>query len=222
MENQINKAAIIIGATGLVGNNLLKILLDDSTFQTIKIFVRNTTGISNPKLEEHVINFEELEKYKEKITGDVLFSCLGTTLKQAGGKEGEFKVDYTYQYNFAKISSNNKVRDYVLVSSPGANKKSMFFYTRIKGQLEDAVSKLNFETFSFIRPSVLVGQRKIKRKNEEVSAKIIDGISRVIPPLRKYSSIKGETVAKAMLNIYNSPKKERITIYELGKIKEFV
>jgi len=172
----MNKTAIIIGATGLVGANLLSQILKDNTFSKVKIFVRRTTGIIHEKLEENIIDFDKIEEIKEKISGDVLFSCLGTTLKQAGSKSKQYMVDFIYQHEFAKHASENGVSEYFLVSSAGANPKSIVFYSRIKGELEEAVKELKFSKISIMQPSVLSGERKISfnHKNRHNICKIED------------------------------------------------
>ena len=127
----MNKTAIIIGATGLVGNNLLQQLLLDNDFSSVKIFVRRATGISHSKLKEFIIDFDKLELSKSDISGDVLFSCMGTTLKQAGSKSMQYKVDFTYQYQFAKLADENGVPDYLLISAASSSSKSKIFYSRM-------------------------------------------------------------------------------------------
>ena len=138
------KTAVVIGATGLVGSELVALLLADSRFETVKVFVRRSTGRQHPKLEEHLVNFDAVETWKEQLTGDVLFSAMGTTLKQAGSKDAQYKIDYTYQYNVAKAAAENGVPQYVLISSAGASPKSRIFYSRMKGELEESVKKLTF------------------------------------------------------------------------------
>lgn len=121
------RTALVIGATGLVGNQLVEQLLANDQFSAVVIFVRRTTGLQHNKLREHIISFEQPESWDHLVKGDVLFSALGTTLKQAGSKETQFKVDFTYQYQFAEVAATNGIATYVLVSSAGANEKASFF-----------------------------------------------------------------------------------------------
>ena len=104
------KTAIVIGASGLVGSYITLKLLDDIRYDKVKVFVRNSLDISHVKLEEHVIDFDKIEIWKEYLTGDELFSALGTTIKKAGSKEAQYKVDYTYQFDVAKAASENRVK----------------------------------------------------------------------------------------------------------------
>ncbi len=214
----MNKTAVIIGATGLVGKKLLLQLLADQTFATVKIFVRKPTGIKHPKLQEHIINFDELEDVKSDVTGDVLFSCLGTTLRQAGSKDKQFKVDFTYQYQFAQAASENRIPAYVLISSASADAGSMLFYTKIKGQLEDAVKKLDFDKITIVQPSVLEGDRNEERMGEKMGASIINAMGKILPFLKKYRSISGEQVAKAMIHFYKQPAETMVTTKKLGEL----
>ena len=214
----MNKTAIIIGATGLVGSKLLQQLLADDAFAEVKIFVRRATGIQHPKLAEHIINFDQFAGVRNQVTGDVLFSCLGTTLKQAGSKEKQFKVDFTYQYEFAQAASENGIPAYVLVSSASADASSMLFYTKIKGQLEDAVKKLDFDKTIIIQPSILEGDRDNERLGEKIGATIINSLGKILPFLKKYHSISGEQVAKAMIYFYKEPGDDRVVVKKLGEL----
>ena len=118
--------AIVIGATGATGRELIKNLLQNSVIKHILVFTRKKLDVSSPKLDVRLINFAEIDKYRNIINGDILFSALGTTLKDAKSKTKQFEVDYTYQYNLAKISSENNVKTLSLVSSSGANENSLF------------------------------------------------------------------------------------------------
>ncbi|MBI9068113.1 MAG: oxidoreductase [Salinivirgaceae bacterium] len=201
-----NKTAIILGASGLVGNELLMQLIRDDYFSLIKIFVRKTLGEKSNKIEEHIINFDDPESWKEKVVGDVLFSAFGTTIKKAGSKELQYKIDYSYQYQMAAIAKNNGVKSFVLVSSGGANSKSKIFYSRIKGELDCSVSKLGFENLAIIKPSILVGERKEFRFGERMAIKLGIFISK-LPGVKKYRPIRAEDVAMAMIKAFKSNKK---------------
>jgi len=197
----MKKTALIIGATGLVGRQLLHFLLDDTHFEKVKTFSRRSLNISHPKHMEFIVDFENIDKWKKDLKGDVLFSALGTTLKQAGGKAEQYKVDYTYQFEVAKASAENGVSQFVLVSSLGANPRSKIFYSRMKGELDEAVRALPFNTIFIVRPSALKGERDEKRKGEEVMIKATGWFTRWLPFLKKYKPIEAESVAKAMINI---------------------
>lgn len=164
----MGQIANVIGATGLVGHELLVQLLDCAEFEKVRIFVRRTTNIVHPKLEEQIIDFDNIESWRNLVKGDVLFSTLGTTIKTAKTKENQYRVDFTYQYEFAKAAAENAVPTYLLVSSMGADPKSSVFYSRIKGELEDAVAKLPFQKLFIIRPSILDGDRQEERAGEKV------------------------------------------------------
>ena len=136
--------ALVLGATGATGRELVNQLLKNDSFSHVSIFVRNSPNISHEKLSINTINFSKISEYKSQIKGDVLFSALGTTKKDAGSSEQQFLVDYTYQYKFAEMAYENGVTTYSLVSSNGANKDSFFFYPKIKGALEEKVKSLDF------------------------------------------------------------------------------
>ena len=216
----MHKTAILIGATGLVGNQLLHKILLDTTFSLVKIFVRRPTGITHEKLQEKIIDFKNIERIKKEITGDVLFSCLGTTLKQAGGKAAQYEVDYTYQYQFARFAGENGVEAYLLVSSTSANSNSMFFYSKIKGKLEDAVKKLGFKRIVILQPSVLSGERKKERFGEKIGADLVNALSKIFPFLKKYRSISGDKVASALISYYKEIGQDRIEVYKLDEIHQ--
>ena len=193
------KTALVIGATGLVGRELVQQLLQDDRFDKVIVFVRRTTGISQPKLQEHLIDFDAPESWQHLVKGDVLFSALGTTIKQAGSQTAQYKIDYTYQYNFAKAAALNGVSTYVLISSAGANAASRIFYSRMKGELEEAVKMLAIPHIHIIQPGLLTGDRQEFRLGEKIAEPIVAAIT-VLPPLRKYRPIHARTVARAMIN----------------------
>lgn len=213
----MNLTANVIGATGLVGKQLVSQLLENEHFGKVLIFVRRDSGLSHPKLEQLIVDFADEKTWAKKLTGDVLFSALGTTLKQAGSKAKQYEVDFTFNLNFAQKAKANGIENYVLVSSIGANSKSALFYTRIKGELDDTVANLGFENLTILRPSYLSGERDEKRWMEELSLPVVGFVTKLI--LKKYRPISGETVAKAMINGVLKPHPEK-TIWEADEVFE--
>ena len=195
----MGKVANIIGSTGLVGHQLLTQILDHPEFEKVRIFVRRASGISHPKLEEQIIDFDFPENWRHLVKGDVLFSTLGTTIKTAKTKENQYRVDFTYQYEFAKVASENGVSAYLLVSSLGANPKSSVFYSRMKGELEDAVAKLPFRKLVIIRPSILDGDRQEKRAGEKVGLILSRFVTRFI--LKVYKPTPVNLLASKMISL---------------------
>ncbi len=193
------KTAIVIGATGYVGSRLVELLLRDSRFEQVTALVRKSLGLANAKLEEHVVDFDRPDTWKKLVAGDVLYSAMGTTLKAAGSKDAQYKIDYTYQYEIAKAAAVHNVPIYVLVSAAGADPGSKIFYSRMKGELERDVKKLPFETIHIIRPGMLGSGRKEVRGGEQVGIGVMKVIS-MIPGLGNLKPIDGKEVAQAMIN----------------------
>ena len=208
------KTAIVIGATGLIGKHLTNLLFDNPDYSTVKVFVRRSLNTSNPKLEEHLVNFDKIDNWKSIITGDDLFSAMGTTIRKAGSKEAQYKIDVTYQYEFAKTAAENGVSSYFLVSSSGANAKSKLFYMRIKGELEEKVKLLPFNKIRIFRPSLLIGERDEKRFGEKAAERLLKIVVPLFPFLKNQRPIEGEKVARAMIVSANEDDKERIKIFE--------
>lgn len=195
----MGKTALVIGATGLVGEQLVLKLIDHTEFEKVVVFGRSKLGLNNPKLEERVIDFDQPESWKDLVKGDVAFSSLGTTIKTAKTKENQYRVDYTYQYEFAKAASENGVPAYLLVSSLGADTKSSIFYSRMKGELDEAISKLLFQKTVIVRPSILDGNRKEKRPAEKVSLAIMRFLSKII--LKKYRPTPVDLLTDSMIKL---------------------
>jgi uncharacterized protein YbjT (DUF2867 family) len=193
------KTAIVIGATGLVGRQLTELLLKDTRFEKVKVLGRRSTNIMHDKLEEHIVTFDEPDDWKKLVTGDVLYSVLGTTLRTAGSKEAQYKIDYTYQYKIAKMAAANEVPEYVLISSAGSSPNSKIFYSRIKGELERDIQKLPFETIHILRPGMLEGSRETVRTGERIGIGVMKVLSQ-IPGLKRLQPIHARNVAQAMIN----------------------
>lgn len=190
--------ALVIGATGATGKDLVNQLLQDKDFEEVTIFVRKPVNIQNEKLKVHVVNFENPEEWKSKVKGDVAFSCLGTTLKAAGSKEAQRKVDFDYQYEFAKAAKENNVDDYILVSAYGASPKSKIFYSKMKGELEEAVKKLHFEKITIFKPGML--ERKDSDRTGEVLGSRIIKFANKLGLLESQKPLPTDVLAKAMIN----------------------
>lgn len=216
----MNKTAIVIGATGLVGKQLVEILFTNKEYQTVKVFSRRSAGLANEKLEEHLVDFDKFENWKDDVSGDVLFSSMGTTIKQAGSKDAQYKVDYTYQYQVAKAAAENGVKQLVLISSLGANPKSSIFYSRIKGELDQAVEKLSFKSVCVLRPSALIGDRPEERAGEKTMIKTTEFFSKILPFLKKYKPIDATIVAAAMVNVVNQYGEKKYSIFNNSELFE--
>ena len=189
---------LLIGATGATGSDLLKLLLDDDEVESVDIFVRRNTGVEHPKLTVHVINFEKPEEWSHLVKGDVLFSCLGTTRKDAGSKAAQWKVDYDYQYSFAKAARENGVECYVLVSAMNASSKSLFFYSRIKGKLDEDVTNLGFPKLLIFKPPSLI-RKESDRKMEKMGVKVIGFFNR-LGLMKSLKPMSTDALAKKMLD----------------------
>ncbi|MBL3549056.1 uncharacterized protein YbjT (DUF2867 family) [Chryseobacterium rhizosphaerae] len=190
--------ALVIGATGATGKDLVNQLLNDKDFEEVDIFVRKPVDIENERLKVHVVNFEKPEEWKEMVKGDVAFSCLGTTLKDAGSKEAQKKVDFDYQYEFAKAAKENNVEDYILVSAYGASPKSKIFYSKMKGELEEAVRQLHFNKITIFKPGML--ERKNSGRTGEVLGSRIIKFANKLGLLESQKPLPTDILAKAMIN----------------------
>jgi len=210
--------ACVVGATGLVGLNIVKILLEREDVSEVRTFVRRLSGLSHPKLHELIVDFEIPENWRDLVNGDVLFSALGTTLKAAGSKSAQYKVDHDYQLEFAKAASQNNVSTFVLISSVNADAHSSFFYLKMKGELENEIKKLNFKSTKILRPGPLKGHRENPRLGETILTGLLDHVPTfLVGPDKK--PIEGERVAKVAVKVALE-KKSGINYFEAGNIWE--
>jgi uncharacterized protein YbjT (DUF2867 family) len=210
-----NRHALLLGATGATGQKLLKLLLEDSNFDKVTIFVRREVKIKHEKLNVHVIDFSKLNEYKELVKGDVLFSALGTTLKVAGSKDKQFLVDYTYQFEFAKLAKENGVSTYSLISSLGAKESSPFFYPKIKGKLEESVKLLDFKTIQIFQPPSLIRQAELMRSGEWVTVCLFHKLNS-IGLLKSFKPMSVAILASKMIR--ESYLENKITTYKPSEI----
>ncbi|MEI6753111.1 MAG: NAD(P)H-binding protein [Paludibacter sp.] len=211
------KKAIVIGGTGMVGIELVKLLLENNDFSEVVSLVRRASAIVHPKLNELLIDFDKPETWKHFITGDVLFSTLGTTMAQAKTKEAQYKVDFTYQFAVAEIASQNGIPVYVLVSSAGADSKSAVFYSSMKGKLDKAVQLLPFKVISILRPGQLDGNRTEHRTGEKIALSVVYALNK-LGILQKYRPIQAMDVAKAMITASTKSFSGIYTLNEVHKL----
>lgn len=212
--------AILFGATGLVGNLLLEELINSGNYKTIRIFVRQATGVSEPSVEEIITDFSVPESYLSKVTGDELFICTGTTIKKAGSIANVEKIDRDLPAIVAEAAFKNGVKKIAVVSSIGADTSSKNYYLRIKGEMEERILKLGFAKTVIVRPSILLGERKEKRAGEIVGKAVMKAIQPVFTgKFRKYRPIHGRDVAKAMISLLQ--KETGKTVFESDELKKF-
>ncbi|HBV88599.1 MAG TPA: oxidoreductase [Desulfosporosinus sp.] len=214
----VGKSALLVGASGLVGGELLNCLLNGTEYSRVLIFVRKPTGLKHLKLEEHLIEFNNLPYYKEFFEVNDVFCCLGTTIKKAKSQAAFKKVDVEYPLELAKLAKEMKVEKFLVISSMGANPKSPVFYSRMKGLLEEELKMISIKSLHIFRPSLLLGDRKEFRIGESISAYLTKGISFIfIGPLKKYKPIDAKRVAKGMYKAAQS-RSEGIFTYLSNEI----
>jgi uncharacterized protein YbjT (DUF2867 family) len=197
-----NKSALLIGASGLVGGNCLNFLLSDSYYNKVIILLRKLLPVKNEKLEQHIIDFDNLDNYLHLINANDIFCCLGTTIKKAGSQESFRKVDFDYPYKIAKIASGNSSQQFLIITALGANPKSSIFYNRVKGEVEEEIKKLSFNGIHIFRPSLLLGNRQESRIGEKVGIIMSKMVSPIlIGSLKKYKPVETKAVAFSMIEI---------------------
>jgi uncharacterized protein YbjT (DUF2867 family) len=191
--------ALIVGSTGLIGNQLVELLLDDDRYTQVTAIARTSLPFSHPKLKLIIADFDSIESQKEKLVADDIFCCLGTTIKSAKSKEAFRKIDFDYPLLIAKLTKALGAKQFLLVSALGANKASSVFYNKVKGEIEEAISSIGFESCHVFRPSLLLGSRIEKREGERSMQKIFSAVGFLIP--KKYKAIESIKVARGMLAI---------------------
>ena len=205
--------ALVIGSTGATGTELTKQLIEHEEFTEVRVFVRNVPKINHPKLNVHKVDFNEISSWSDQLTGDVLFLAMGTTLKTAGSKEAQYKVDVTYQYEVAKAAAKNNVSKLILVSSVGASSNSIFFYPKIKGKLEEMVKKLNFKSICILRPPVIDRGESMMRPTERKTIAFIKRLNK-FGLLVSQKPITSFFLARKMVELVNKETINKTIILE--------
>lgn len=195
--------AVVIGASGLIGNNLVRELLREDVFKKVRVLVRREINIIHPKLQQEIVDFNDINDYTGKFGfGDVIFCCIGTTQKKVkGNKEVYTRIDFDIPVNAARMGIVNQFKKFLIVSSIGANENSINFYLKLKGKTENALQQFPFESLSIFRPSILLGDRNEIRPGEKIMQSIMKAASVVfMGSLKRYRAIDASVVAKAMVN----------------------
>ena len=211
------RTAIIIGATGLTGKHITRCLLETDDYSQVIVFTRRALDFEHEKLRNHVVNFDQIDDWSQLIQGDDIFSAMGTTLKQAGSKEAQYKVDYSYQAGVIEAAAANHVKRLFLISAPNANEKSTVFYSRIKGELDRFVSGLGFATLVLFKPSIIKGERVDQRVGEKIGGLFLNATS-WIPAMSKWRPISGEQLGSAVVNCAIRPLAPGIHNIQLDEI----
>ncbi|PLT30462.1 NAD-dependent epimerase/dehydratase family protein [Peribacillus deserti] len=212
------RTALIAGASGLIGSELMHLLLNSNEYAEVISLVRTPQHIKHPKLKERIIHFDELKTYEDSLTADDVFCCLGTTIKNAKTREAMYKVDVEYPVSLAQLAYNRGAEQFLIVSSMNANPDSFIWYSKIKGELELKIRKVPFHSVSIFRPSLLLGSRKEFRLGERIGTVLYSAVGILFQgPLKKYRAIHAKTVALAM---YKSAaaKEAGVTVFSSEEI----
>ena len=212
----MGRIALVAGSTGLIGHQLLNLLLDDMNYEKVIAISRQSLDIQNNKLANVVCELNQLKDHAAELKADAVFCCLGTTIKKAKTQEAFRAVDYDAPIELAKLMKENGDGQYLLISALGANKTSRIFYNRVKGEVEEAIREVGFKCYHIFRPSLLLGDRTEHRSGEE-AAKVFYKIFGWLIPL-KYKGIESTKVAKAMVDVANKNSTGNF-IYESDQIQ---
>jgi uncharacterized protein YbjT (DUF2867 family) len=215
------KSALLFGASGLVGSHVLNQLISNNNYSKIKLFVRSSINISDPKIEIIQTDFNNLENHREDIKGDDCFFCIGTTKKNSPDKNEYKRVELEVPKQIAQIAKSNLVNSFVFISSGYADPKSSGDYLKFKGEVEEELKRLNFTKLGIMRPSFLLGDRKEKRIGEKIGIFVFKLLSPLfLGPLKKMKPIHSAIVAKAMIAITQNDSSK--TIFESNEISEII
>ncbi|HEY3405674.1 MAG TPA: oxidoreductase [Ohtaekwangia sp.] len=212
------KTALLVGSTGLIGGQLLQLLLNSDRYKKVIALVRQDVLTPHPKLDQIVVDFSKLSERATQFRADDIFCCLGTTMAKAGSKENFYQVDFYYPLLLAKTNFIAGAKQYLLVSALGADKNSGIYYNRVKGEVEEAILDVGYETVHIFRPSLLLGPRTEQRTGEDAAKTLYKIFGFLIP--EKYKAIDSAKVASAMLTCASRDDKG-VFIHESKDLQKF-
>jgi uncharacterized protein YbjT (DUF2867 family) len=216
----MSRLAIIAGSSGLVGTELLHQLCASKEFSAVKLLVRRPSGFIHAKVQEFIVDFDHVETFAEHITGDVFFSCLGSTKAKTPDKRRYYQIDHDFPVRMAEAAKANGMKQFHLISAVGANPSSSNFYLKMKGETERDIAAVSFPSTHIYRPAFLDGNREERRMLEKIGLAIFRAINPLmIGGLKKYRSIKARDVAKAMIQ-QSLKDKTGVHYYESNQVQE--
>ena len=214
------KTAIIFGSTGLIGSQLLNILLEDNEYSTVRVVVRSPISLAHKKLEIVINDLTDIRTLEKNISGDCCFFCIGTTKSQTSNKSEYRRIEYDIPVLIASIAKKNNINYFLYVSSLGSNPNTNNIYLKNKGEVEVKLKSLNFKQLSIVKPSILLGKRSKFRLGEFLSQRIFIFLSFLfVGPLKKAKPINSKQVAKAMALIAKNSNSQ--IIYESDVLQNF-
>ena len=200
------KTAVVLGATGLIGQHLVQELLQNEFFSKVRILVRRPIPLQHAKADIQIVNFRDEKDIAARLDiGDVIFCCVGTTRRKVKGNKTEYrKVDYDIPIITARLGVQHGFNQYLLVSAIGANPLSANFYLQLKGCVEEDVAAFPFESIHIFRPSMLLGKREEFRLGERIGHAVMKGFSFLLAGAwRRFKPIQAAQVAHAMVEAAN-------------------
>lgn len=214
----MTRTALVAGASGLVGGHVLRRLLEDKDYERVTSFGRHELPLTAKKLAQRVVDFDRVAEVGDFPRVHDVFCCLGTTIRQAGSQDAFRKVDFTYVVELARVALRHRAAQFLLVTALGADAGSRVFYSRVKGEVEEAVKRLQFEGIHIFRPSLLLGHRAASRPGERAATLLSPLVSwAMVGPLRRYRPVRADAVARAMVRIAREARRG-VHVYESGEI----
>ncbi|WP_342574842.1 NAD(P)H-binding protein [Solibacillus sp. FSL K6-1781] len=214
------RSALVVGATGLVGSSLVKLLCESEEYAAVNVLSRRPLDFTHPKLVVKLCEFDQIADKDIEFAHEV-FCCLGTTMKKAGSKQQFEKVDFEYPLTIAAIAKNRGVGHFIVISAMGANEKALAYYSQVKGKLEAELIKMDFPRLSIVRPSLITGDRQEFRLGETIGDKVLKVLNPIlVGPMKKMHSIPATQIALAMKVIALHGKKQKVAIFLSDELLE--